>query len=94
MDCYNIGGLLGEGGFGRMYEGARIEDGTRTLLGSMSSMGTSVPMELMLFNKVRTVDGVIIILDLLGRKQVYLRELWTNTGHETFSNRLSRLPYL
>ena len=56
-------------------------------------MGTSVPMELMLFNKVRTVDGVIIILDLLGRKQVYLRELWTNTGHETFSNRLSRLRW-
>ena len=58
MDCYNSGDLLDEGGFGRVYEAARIKDGTRVAIKYVSknkvtywtSMSdTEVLMELMLF---------------------------------------------
>ena len=36
VDCYNSGDLLDEGGFGRVYEAARIEGSTRMFSDLMS----------------------------------------------------------
>ena len=77
MDCYNSGDLLDEGGFGRVYEAARIKDGTRVAIKYVSKnkvtdwttmSGTKVPMELMLLDRVQAVDGVIKLLEYFEEK--------------------------
>ena len=93
MDCYYTGGLLGEGGFGRVYDGARIEDGTRVAIKYVSKKkvtewttmsGTEVPMELMLLNKVQTVDGVIKLLDFFEEENRFIYVMEKPNGKDLY----------
>ena len=76
-DCYFLDSVIGEGGFGKVHDGVRIEDGTRVAIKFVAKnkvtdwttmSGTKVPMELMLLDRVQAVDGVIKLLEYFEEK--------------------------
>ncbi|POI19461.1 hypothetical protein CIB84_016795, partial [Bambusicola thoracicus] len=63
---YQVGPLLGSGGFGSVYSGIRLSD-------SAPPSGTRVPMEILLLKKVGTdFRGIIRLLDWFERPDSFV----------------------
>uniref|UniRef100_A0A8D0KZD9 Serine/threonine-protein kinase n=1 Tax=Strix occidentalis caurina TaxID=311401 RepID=A0A8D0KZD9_STROC len=67
-DLYQVGQLLGSGGYGSVYSGIRLSDGTpvsASRVVPLQPSGTRVPMEIVLLNAVGSSGfrGVIRLLD-------------------------------
>src|SRR4051812_4939360 len=80
-ETYHIGPLLGKGGFGSVYQGHRIEDNLPIAAKVVMKANVqdwfcinerAVPLELILLDKVRSVDGVVQLLDWRETKDYFV----------------------
>ena len=71
-DAYKVGKVLGKGGFGMVYAGLRVLDGTEVAIKLVARNkvvdwatigGRRVPLELKLLHSVQKVEGVIQVFD-------------------------------
>ena len=75
---YKLGGIIGQGGFGRVYAGLRKRDGLQvaikelpgTNINQMSQDG-QLPLEVALMKKVADVPGAIQLLDFFNMGHSY-----------------------
>ena len=75
---YKLGGIIGQGGFGRVYAGLRKKDGLQvaikelpgTNINQMSQDG-QLPLEVALMKKVADVPGAIQLLDFFNMGHSY-----------------------
>ena len=93
-DCYFLDSVIGEGGFGKVHDGVRIEDGARVAIKFVAKnkvtdwttmSGTKVPMELMLLDRVQAVDGVIKLLEYFEEKNGFFTS-WNTQNAKIYIN--------
>ena len=79
--AYKVGDVLGKGGFGTVYSGIRVTDGTSVAIKHVAKnkvtewthfLGKKVPMELKLLHSVQNVAGVIKLLDFYERVDSFI----------------------
>ena len=79
--AYKVGDVLGKGGFGTVYSGIRVTDGTSVAIKHVAKnkvtewthfLGRKVPMELKLLHSVQNVAGVIKLLDFYERVDSFI----------------------
>jgi serine/threonine protein kinase len=81
-EVYEVGPLLGKGGFGTVHSGERLEDGLSVAIKFIAKSkvtgwkrmktGSRVPMEIYLLIKLIHVEGVIKILDYFVRTDSFV----------------------
>jgi len=82
QESYSVGPVLGNGGFGIVYEGIRLADGKPVAIKHIARSkvtewfkqddGTFVPMEVALLQKVDEVPGVVRLIEYFERSDSFI----------------------
>ena len=98
---YKLGGIIGQGGFGRVYAGLRKKDGLQvaikelpgTNINQMSQDG-QLPLEVALMKKVADVPGAIQLLDFftMGHSYYLVMERFNSKDLFDFISEQGPLP--